>query len=189
MILTFFAIAFGIAQRACKINRMPTAKRGKRALKLGKRLPRLQSLRQSLPITWEIGNSNSSVKKIANDSASLRYSGGRSNSNQQRKQKMRKVTQQIKEAFEQGKSLKVGNTETDGQTIWLHGNAIVKRDPDGLVRWSLAGWNTPTTRERVNGIANAGVHQVAFEPVLNGQIINPFDWFASNTKLPDPLVW
>ena len=64
---------------------------------------------------------------------------------------MRKVTQQIKNAFDQGTSKKVGNTETDGKTVWLHGNAIVKRDPDGLVRWSLAGWNTPTTRERGPG--------------------------------------
>jgi len=102
---------------------------------------------------------------------------------------MRKVTEQIKQAFEQGTSLKVGKTETDGKTVWLHGNAIVKRDPDGLVRWSLAGWNTPTTRERVNGIANASVCQVAFEPVLNGQVIDSSDWFASNTKLPDPLVF
>ena len=102
---------------------------------------------------------------------------------------MRRVTKEIKEAFEQGKAKKVGKTETDGQTVWLHGNAIVKRDPDGLVRWSLAGWNTPTTRERVNGIANAGVCQVAFEPVLNGQVIDPFDWFASNTELPDSLIF
>ena len=103
---------------------------------------------------------------------------------------MRKVTQQIKKAFDNGQRLKVGNTKTDGKTVWLHGNAIVKRDPDGLVRWSLAGWNTPTTRERVNGIANAGVCQVDFSPVLNGEIIDSFDWFASDTtKLPDPLVW
>lgn len=102
---------------------------------------------------------------------------------------MRKVTQQIKQAFNQGTSLKVGNTRTDGQTVWLHGNAIVKRDPDGLVRWSLAGWNTPTTRERVNGIANADVCQFKFEPVLNGQIIDASDWFASPNKLPDPLVF
>jgi|TARA_Y100000289_G_scaffold19707_1_gene19056 hypothetical protein len=102
---------------------------------------------------------------------------------------MRKVTQQIKKAFEEGRSLKVGNTKTDGQTVWLHGNAIVKRDPDGLVRWSLAGWNTPTTRERVNGIANANVFQFQFEPVLNGEVINANDWFASNTKLPDLLVF
>ena len=92
---------------------------------------------------------------------------------------MRKVTQQIKQAFERRESKTIGNTTTDGKTVWLHGNAIVKRDPDGLVRWSLAGWNTPTTRERVNGIANAGVHQVNFEPVLNGQEINPSDWFAA----------
>ncbi len=102
---------------------------------------------------------------------------------------MRKVTQLIKKAFDNGTSLKVGNTRTDGQTVWLHGNAIVKRDADGLVRWSLAGWNTPTTRERVNGIVNAGVFQFKFEPVLNGQVINSSDWFASNTKLPDPLVF
>ena len=105
------------------------------------------------------------------------------------KNNMRKVTQQIKQAFEQGTSLKVGNTKTDGKTVWLHGNAIVKRDPDGLVRWSLAGWNSSTTRERVNGIANAGVRQVAFEPILNGQEIDSYDWFASNTKLPDLLVF
>lgn len=102
---------------------------------------------------------------------------------------MRKVTAQIKKAFEEGRSLKVGNTETDGQTVWLHGNAIVKRDPDGLVRWSLAGWNTPTTRERVNGIANAGVRQFQGELIFNGEEINPSDWFASNTKLPDLLVF
>lgn len=102
---------------------------------------------------------------------------------------MRKVTEQIKKAFEQGRSLKIDNTKTDGKTVWLHGNAIVKRDPDGLVRWSLAGWNTPTTRERVNGIANAGVCQFKFKPVLNGEIIDSCDWFASNTKLPDLLVF
>jgi len=102
---------------------------------------------------------------------------------------MRKVTEQIKQAFNNGTSLKVGNTRTDGQTVWLHGNAIVKRDPDGLVRWSLAGWNTPTTRERVNGIANANVFQFKFEPVLNGEVIDANDWFASNTTLPDILVF
>lgn len=102
---------------------------------------------------------------------------------------MRKVTQQIKSAFESRQPLSVGNTRTDGNTIWLHGNAIVKRDPDGLVRWSLAGWNTPTTRERVNGIVNAGVNQVNFEAILNGQIINSFDWFAAPHSIGKPLVF
>ena len=91
---------------------------------------------------------------------------------------MRKVTKQIKEAFEQGKSLKVGNTRTDGQTVWLHGNAIVKRDPSGLVLATLAGWNTPTTRERVNGITGLGIHQSNFVPMLNGSEIDSFDWIT-----------
>lgn len=102
---------------------------------------------------------------------------------------MRKVTEQIKQAFDNGTSLKVGNTRTDGQTVWLHGNAIVKRDDWGVVEWSLAGWNTPTTRERINGITGAGVHQVNFEPVLNGEVIDSSDWYFCNQKLPDPLVF
>jgi len=91
---------------------------------------------------------------------------------------MRKVTEQIKKAFEQGIPKKVGNTETDGETVWLHGNAIVKRDPSGLVLATLAGWNTPTTRERVNGITGLGIHQSNFVPMLNGSEIDSFDWIA-----------
>lgn len=91
---------------------------------------------------------------------------------------MRKVTQQIKEAFEERKAKTVGNTHTDGESVWLHGNKIVTRDPSGVVIATLAGWNTPTTRERVNGITGLGFHQVNFEACLNGQIIDPFAWFA-----------
>ena len=93
---------------------------------------------------------------------------------------MRKITQQIKQAFERRESKTIGNTTTDGNTVWLHGNAIVKRDPDGFVRWTLAGWNTPTTRGRVNGIANAGVRCVRSVPVVNNQIINPSNWLAAD---------
>jgi hypothetical protein len=91
---------------------------------------------------------------------------------------MRKATEQIKKAFEQGKSLKVGNTRTDGTSVFLHGNEIIRRDVSGLVLATLAGWNTPTTRERVNGIAEMNFHQVAFEPCLDGQPISSTDWFV-----------
>lgn len=89
---------------------------------------------------------------------------------------MRKVTQQIKQAFEQGKHLKVGNTSTNGTSVFLHGNEIVKRDPSGLIMATLAGWNTPTTRERINGITGLGIHQKNFVPMLNGSEIDAFDW-------------
>jgi hypothetical protein len=91
---------------------------------------------------------------------------------------MRQVTQKIKQAFEKGISLKVGNTRTDGTSVFLHGNEIVKRDPSGLVMATLAGWNTPTTRERVNGITGMNFHQNNFAPMLDGNEVDPTDWFA-----------
>lgn len=64
---------------------------------------------------------------------------------------MRKVTQKIADAFHNQQKLTVSNTTTDGQNVWLHGNKIIERRRDGI--WfTLAGWNTPTTRERVSGI-------------------------------------
>jgi len=104
---------------------------------------------------------------------------------------MRKITQRIKTAFEAGKSLTIGNTRTDGQSVWLHGNKIVTRGPifgrhgggaSGLVFATLAGWNTPTTRERVNGITGLDFHQVNFEARLNGEPIDPSDWFVKTVQ-------
>jgi len=66
---------------------------------------------------------------------------------------MRKVTQQIANAFAQGNKMTIGNTYTDGNAVMLHGNCIAEKDPWGNITMSLAGWNTPTTRERLNGIA------------------------------------
>jgi len=89
---------------------------------------------------------------------------------------MRKVTQDIRNAFMAGQSRTIGNTHTDGQAVWLHGNKIVERRTDGIY-FTLAGWNTPTTRERVNGIAGASVYQKNFEPMIGDSIIDPNCWF------------
>lgn len=66
---------------------------------------------------------------------------------------MRKVTQQIKSAFEAGESKTVSNTRTDGASIWLFGHEIV-RTVDGEIQFTLAGWNTPTTRERLQAVVS-----------------------------------
>lgn len=66
---------------------------------------------------------------------------------------MRKVSKAIAEAFFAGKAKTVGNTITDGQSVWLHGNLIARKTDGGLssqFETTLAGWATPTTRERVN---------------------------------------
>jgi len=68
---------------------------------------------------------------------------------------MRKVTQEIVEAWARGDSLTSGNTSTDGQSIWLHGNAIAWKTFDAdVIALTLAGYPTVTTRERLNGVLN-----------------------------------
>ena len=66
---------------------------------------------------------------------------------------MRKGTAQIIAAFINGKRLTIKNTRTDGQSIYYHGNLIAWRNEDGTVFCTLAGWGTPTTRERLNALA------------------------------------
>lgn len=68
---------------------------------------------------------------------------------------MRKVTQTIATAFLAGKSASLNNTKTDGHHIWLHGNLIAAKNPDGSVSVTLAGWNSATTRDRLNGLIRA----------------------------------
>tara|TARA_R100000951_G_scaffold41458_1_gene34995 strand:- start:1050 stop:1343 length:294 start_codon:yes stop_codon:yes gene_type:complete len=93
---------------------------------------------------------------------------------------MRKVTTQIAQAFKAGKPKTIGNTMTDGQAVWLHGNKIAEKQGNGL-RVTLAGWNTPTTRERVNGVLwelgyKDGYTQKNFEPYFNGELVCSSEW-------------
>jgi len=67
---------------------------------------------------------------------------------------MRKITSQIAAAFVAGVAKSNGNTRTDGQTLFLHGHAIARRDR-GSLEISWAGWSTSTTRERINGVLSA----------------------------------
>tara|TARA_R110002020_G_scaffold399683_1_gene609520 strand:+ start:225 stop:518 length:294 start_codon:yes stop_codon:yes gene_type:complete len=97
---------------------------------------------------------------------------------------MRKITETIANAFAQGTNKAQGNTVTVDGKVYLHGNEIVKRDSDGLYM-SLAGWNTTTTRERLNGIAqvlglDVSFNQKAFEPYLNGKLIDASNWYKVN---------
>jgi hypothetical protein len=65
---------------------------------------------------------------------------------------MRKVTREVTDAFFNRRPRKCGNTRTDGTTIWLHGNAIARHADNGDIEITLAGWDTVTTRERLNGV-------------------------------------
>ena len=86
---------------------------------------------------------------------------------------MRQITLKIAEAFFNRKALKMNNTEVKGRYISTNGKGEEIKDPNGYVEmylylhgnlianfnqiqkglyFTLAGWNTPTTRDRLNGL-------------------------------------
>ena len=65
---------------------------------------------------------------------------------------MRQETSTIARAFYRGKKASQARTSTDGNTVWLHGNKIAWRTEAGDIGFTLAGWPTVTTRDRINGI-------------------------------------
>lgn len=72
----------------------------------------------------------------------------------------RKIEQQMIAAIRAGKPFKSGNTEVvqpaNGATeVLLHGNPIIRYVPCEGWMWSLAGWNTATTRSRINAAVRA----------------------------------
>jgi hypothetical protein len=86
---------------------------------------------------------------------------------------MRKITQQITTAFESKQKRTIGNTHSDGNTLFLHNNAIAKwlsDTPNGKKELyiSHAGWPTNTTKERLNGLSGVSINQSKGEWYLNG---------------------
>jgi|10_taG_2_1085330.scaffolds.fasta_scaffold09634_10 hypothetical protein len=67
---------------------------------------------------------------------------------------MRKISQQIANAFFKGKPKTIGNTHTNGHEVFLHGNKIAWKPGNDKLAITLAGWPTVTTRERLNTILN-----------------------------------
>jgi len=65
---------------------------------------------------------------------------------------MRRETSKIMNAFYRGLPARAARTHTDGQTVWLHNNRIAWRNTEGNICFTLAGWPTTTTRERINGL-------------------------------------
>jgi len=95
---------------------------------------------------------------------------------------MRKITEKIANAFLLSNDKSIGNTWTSGKAVYLHGNKIAEKRQDGIYL-SLAGWNTPTTRERLNGILQVfnigGVFtQRQFEPYFDGKRIEAREWIC-----------
>jgi len=96
----------------------------------------------------------------------------------------RKISQAGAMALESGRKLHQSNTsvEIDNGGDWilkLHGNTIARITEDGL-SITTAGWNTPTTRERLNALDGVGVHQKNYVLYLNDK-----EWDGSWVKVSD----
>lgn len=85
---------------------------------------------------------------------------------------MRKITEAVIGAFYQKRSMTSGNSSVlvdgDETTMYLHGNAIAKLSDRGLFI-TTAGWDTRTTKERLNGLHGVSVNHAAHNLYLNGK--------------------
>ena len=59
----------------------------------------------------------------------------------------------IARAFLDGKAKRLKNDNTDGYRLMYHGNTIAIHAGQGRIQATLAGWDTVTTRARVNQLA------------------------------------
>ena len=92
---------------------------------------------------------------------------------------MRKITAEAVDAFMNGRQYCNSNTTvrtftsnvaSDGAytEMRLHDNKIAYQNRDGLFI-TLAGWNSNTTRERLNGLPGVRVNTRAGQAYLNGE--------------------
>ena len=84
---------------------------------------------------------------------------------------MRKVTEHTVKAFLKHEYKSVGNTMTDGSSLYLHGHEIAWRLPNGDIEINMCGWGSVTTRERLNGLlrmmnSNLGISQSNYKQYL-----------------------
>tara|TARA_R110000744_G_C19371770_1_gene563268 strand:+ start:88833 stop:89135 length:303 start_codon:yes stop_codon:yes gene_type:complete len=88
---------------------------------------------------------------------------------------MHKVTHQAVNAFNNNQAFKSGNTTVELSPLGymvvmkLHGHAIARKDIEkGTIEVTSAGWETTTTKERLNGLNGIKVNQKSGQWYLNG---------------------
>lgn len=80
----------------------------------------------------------------------------------------RKISNEIADAFLSGVKKTIGNSRTDGDNLFLHGNKIAKIEK-GILYVSTAGWGTMVTKERLNALPNVRVSTKNYQLYLNGE--------------------
>jgi hypothetical protein len=97
---------------------------------------------------------------------------------------MRQIEKDMLAAIKAGREFKQANTQVHHAgpivEVYLHGNLIARRDTADAQapewRFNLQGWNTPTTRSRLNALG-AGVRAIAGMPHVMGEPVPVEGWF------------
>jgi hypothetical protein len=81
---------------------------------------------------------------------------------------MRQITKQAVAAFMNGYNFNSGNTMVQDGAMYLHGNKIAEW-MDGELWITNAGWQSNTTKERLNGIPGVSIQQRNYVWYLNSE--------------------
>ena len=95
----------------------------------------------------------------------------------------RQVTEKTIRKFLNNENFKLSSTEvkTDMEItrLYLFGNCIARKNNlTNKIEITLAGYNTVTTRERLNGLPNVNICSKNFTPYLNGKEIDSDSWYT-----------
>lgn len=95
---------------------------------------------------------------------------------------MRKITRDSVNAFLNRQTFKRQNMEVtsfdNSFYLKLHGNTIAVLHGDDTLMITNAGWESNTTKERLNGLPNVNIHQKNFIWYLNGE-----EWNGNLTQI------
>ena len=90
---------------------------------------------------------------------------------------MRKITQQIKDIFSSDSNGTINNTEVKDGCVYLLDNKIIEKRIDGIY-FSLAGWNSNMTHERLRGILGIDLCRSKGKILFNGKEIDKNGWYS-----------
>ena len=96
---------------------------------------------------------------------------------------MRKITEQACYAFETGRKFFQSNTTVTENKMYLFGNKIAEY-VNGKLQVSLCGWNSNTTRERLNGLTGVSVTTKRGIPYINGYEVSEYGTYQIEVGKP-----
>lgn len=92
---------------------------------------------------------------------------------------MKQITKEVVRAFNNNENFSLSNTtvkaDCTGTRMYLFGNLIAEK-VGNRIRVTLAGWNTNTTRERLNGLDGVSVTTKKGQAYINGEAVEDDAW-------------